>query len=271
MQADASAVGLGACLLIERAGKLRPVSFASKLLTSTERNYSTPEHEALAIVWALEKFNQFLFGRPFILHSDQSSLGSLFTRFGDKPTVGRRIKRWFERLQHYDYKLRHISGKENVIADYLSRLSENAQPSTEPSLSDDNDNVILISALSETSISHNTLLAEITNDQFFQRVLQYVNSNWPTSLKKIRHSDLRRFWKIRDEISAQNGLIFRSDRLVIPSSLREKILDRLQSGHPGIMRMKQLYSDIYYWLTGLLDCEEQVSACVPCSMAEKSS
>ncbi|MCP3661425.1 MAG: hypothetical protein GY696_02850 [Gammaproteobacteria bacterium] len=98
---DASLFGLGAMLSIEREGQMPPVSFANKIMTETER-YSTPEHDALACVWAVEKFHRFLSGRPFILHSDKKSLGSLMMSFGSSATTGRRIQRWSDRLRHYN-------------------------------------------------------------------------------------------------------------------------------------------------------------------------
>ena len=76
---DASTVGLGAMLSIEKEGKIRPVAFASKIMTDTERKYSTPEHGALAVVWACEKFDQYLFRCHFTSHFDQQSLNSLLT------------------------------------------------------------------------------------------------------------------------------------------------------------------------------------------------
>ncbi|MCP3665190.1 MAG: hypothetical protein GY696_22275, partial [Gammaproteobacteria bacterium] len=85
---------------------LRPIAFASKTLSSAERNYSTPERETLACVWAMEHFNHFLFGRKFTLRTDQSSLQTLLTRFGETRS-SRRISRWYDRMRHYDYDVLH--------------------------------------------------------------------------------------------------------------------------------------------------------------------
>ncbi|MCP4344094.1 MAG: hypothetical protein GY795_01035, partial [Desulfobacterales bacterium] len=127
---DASLVGLGAVLSIENAeGKLRPVCFASKIMTDAERNYSTPEQEALAAVWAMEKFNKYLFGQKFTLHSDQSSLQQLMKSYRSKAVTSRRIQRWVDRLQHYDYEVKYIKGQDNVVADFLSRVGEESAAS----------------------------------------------------------------------------------------------------------------------------------------------
>ncbi|MCP4978636.1 MAG: hypothetical protein GY931_21015, partial [Maribacter sp.] len=69
---DASDVGLGAVLSQDCDGTDRPIAFASKTLSSAERNYPAPERETLECVWAMEHFNHFLFGRKFTLRTDQN-------------------------------------------------------------------------------------------------------------------------------------------------------------------------------------------------------
>ena len=269
VQTDASNTGLGACLMIERAGELRPVAFASKTMTAAERNYSTPEQEALATVWGIEKFNQYVFGRHFTLHSDQSSLRRLLNGFADKPTISRRIQRWYDRLRRYDFKPVHIKGEKNVIADYLSRLGEDAPPAEEPTLPEDNDEVILVSALSDTTITHEELKATTAEDTACRALMRYIKNGWP-NIKHITIPALRHFHKCKTELSTKDGLIFHGERIVVPEVLRPRIMHRLHLGHPGIVRMKNLYSDLYYWPSGRVDCEAHVQMCIPCSHAEKS-
>ena len=277
VQTDASVVGLGACLYIAlpaddtgRSEK-RPVAFASKLLTPAERNYSTPEQEALATVWALEKFNQYLYGRPFTLHSDQSSLSKLMTTYGSKPTLGRRIQRWYERLRHYDYQLKHIAGKENVVADYFSRLGEGRPPASEPTLPDDNDDVIRISSLTDSTLTTEQLREATANDPVLRQVKTYMFSGWPPNTKAIKDPDVRHFWRFREELSEKNGLLYREERLIIAASWRDTILARLHTGHPGIVCTRHLYTDLYFWPNGSTECEQMCRECTACARAEKSS
>ena len=72
LQTDASCKGLGACLLQNK----KPVYFASKALTETQKGYMAIELESLVIAWAMEKFHHFLFGNQFTLETDQKTLGS---------------------------------------------------------------------------------------------------------------------------------------------------------------------------------------------------
>ncbi|XP_076461701.1 uncharacterized protein LOC143294155 [Babylonia areolata] len=74
LRTDASDRGLGAVLLQEKEGVLHPVAFASRKLSGTESHYSTIEKECLAVVWATDKFQQFLYGQQFVLETDHQPL-----------------------------------------------------------------------------------------------------------------------------------------------------------------------------------------------------
>ena len=89
--ADASPVGLGAVLAQEQGGTWRAVSYASRSLTDVERRYSQTEKEALALVWACERFNMYLSGRSFELETDHKPLERIYSRTS-KPCA--RIERW---------------------------------------------------------------------------------------------------------------------------------------------------------------------------------
>ncbi len=74
LRTDASDVGVGAVLLQDQAGKLCPVSFASRKLSDREQKYSTIERECLGVVWAVRKFLLYLNGSEFILQTDHQPL-----------------------------------------------------------------------------------------------------------------------------------------------------------------------------------------------------
>ena len=82
---DASAVALGACLRVRHNGQERPVAFASRVLSSTERNYSATEREALACIWGAEKWHFYLYGRKFTLRTDHQALKTLLLAPGKGP------------------------------------------------------------------------------------------------------------------------------------------------------------------------------------------
>ena len=127
---DASPVGLGAILSQEQDGEYRSrvVSYASRSLTAVERRYSQTEREALAIVWACERFSVYLYGIEFELCTDHKPLEVIYSP-RSKPSA--RIERWLLRLQPYRFKVAYVPGKYNV-ADSLSRLTPAGEETLSP-------------------------------------------------------------------------------------------------------------------------------------------
>jgi len=120
LQTDASNLSLGGCLLQEHDGVKHPVLYASRKLIPREQNYSVSEREALAIIWAINKFHRYLYGQQFVLESDHRPLQYLQSSHHKNP----RLMRWSLALQAYRYTVKYIRGSQNVVADYLSRANE---------------------------------------------------------------------------------------------------------------------------------------------------
>ena len=118
LRTDASGTGLGAVLLQERDQRLHPIAYASKKLSEAERKYHTVELECYAVVWGIRKFYPYLYGRHFMVESDHHPL-----RYLERiRPISRRLMGWALELQSHDFEVRCIAGKDNVGADYLSRL-----------------------------------------------------------------------------------------------------------------------------------------------------
>lgn len=119
LQTDASCDGIGAILLQEGDQVKHPVAFASKKLLPREQNYSTIEREALAIIWGVQKFQNYLMGTQFYLETDHHPLQYL----NKAKFQNSRIMRWSLILQPYRFTVRAIKGCQNVGADFLSRYA----------------------------------------------------------------------------------------------------------------------------------------------------
>ncbi|KAK3102478.1 hypothetical protein FSP39_011646 [Pinctada imbricata] len=117
VRSDASDYGIGSVLLQEHDGNKFPVAYASKKLSVHERGYSVIEKECLAIVWALEKFQLYLYGRAFVIETDHQPL----TYLSKAKVSNGRLMRWALFLQSYHFRCVSIKGSDNFGADFLSR------------------------------------------------------------------------------------------------------------------------------------------------------
>ncbi len=117
LRTDASDLGIGAVLLQEQDDTLFPVAYASRKLLNRERAYSSIEKECLALVWGVQKYQTYLYEKPFVVETDHQPL-----IFMQKAKVANaRIMRWALALQPYRLRIVAIKGTDNVGADFLSR------------------------------------------------------------------------------------------------------------------------------------------------------
>ena len=105
--ADASPVGLGAVLVQEQNGNWRPVYYSSRSLTAVERRYSQTEREAVAPVWAYERFHVYLYGKDSELETDHKPLEVIYS---SKSQPSARMERWVLRLQPYEFTVMYRPG-----------------------------------------------------------------------------------------------------------------------------------------------------------------
>lgn len=121
LSVDASDIGAGAVLQQEgKDGVLHPLCYFSRKFNTHQKNYSTIEKEALALVLALNHFDVYLCTtcEPMTVYSDHNPL-VFINKMKNK---NQRILRWSLALQAYNIDIQHIKGSENVIADTLSRV-----------------------------------------------------------------------------------------------------------------------------------------------------
>lgn len=115
VEVDASQFALGAVLYQTTE---RPIAFASRVLTASEKNYSTVDRELLALSWALQHFRPYVHGSPFVAKTDHKPLIGLYR---GNPRSDRQ-RRLLSKIADFDFELHHITGSDNVIADALSRI-----------------------------------------------------------------------------------------------------------------------------------------------------
>ena len=102
-------------------GNTKPIAFGSTFLNDTEKKYSIGELELLAVVWVLEKFRFYLYGKKVYLYTDHQALEPLIKRNRSNRQYSARLTKWLDRLTHYDISIQHIAGSNLKFTNYLSR------------------------------------------------------------------------------------------------------------------------------------------------------
>eukprot|EP00253_Pinus_taeda_P011652 PITA_11652 len=110
---DASKEGLGGVLMQEG----RVIAYESRKLKEHEQRYSAYDLELAAVIHALKMWRHYLMGRKFLLLTDHHSLTNYFSQ----PTLNARQARWMDFLSGFNFDIKHLQGKENRVADALSR------------------------------------------------------------------------------------------------------------------------------------------------------
>ena len=128
---DASAREVGACLMYVVNGEEKPVAYASRTLSPAEVNYVHIEREALAIIFGVKRFNQYLYGCEFILVTDHHPLCKLFGHAdGVRPLAAARMQRWAMILSAYSYKIEYVPGPANHVLTVYHESQCNVQKLT---------------------------------------------------------------------------------------------------------------------------------------------
>ena len=178
---DASGYGISGVMSQIHDGKECIVACASRTLTETERKYSVGEREALACVWACERWYRYLWGRHFILRTDHSALTTLLSAKGTgRQTM--RIARWNSRLMNFNYTIVHHAGvsPEIKIADCLSRL-----PLPDVEVNDYEEEVILFltAQISDSTVTLSEVQVATAEGPILVNISKFVQKGWPKKSK----------------------------------------------------------------------------------------
>lgn len=235
--ADTSPVALGAVLLqFNDDGGPRIISFASKSLSAIEKRYSQTEKESLALVWSVERFYYYLAGLEFELVTDHKPLETIFKPTSRPPA---RIGRWLLRLQAFKFKVIYRSGKDN-IADSISRLCEISDEESFDGTCEESIFHVLESTVPAT-LTISLISRESGKDMDIRDAISSMeNECWDSKISNP-------YYVFRFELSAIGSILLRGNRIVIPKSLRPKVLELAHEGHPGESAMKRRLRSKVWW------------------------
>jgi len=261
IQSDASLKGIG-CVLTQEG---KPVCYASRSLTETESRYSNIERELLAACWSLEKLNHYVFGKKVVIETDHKPLESIWKK--SIPSAPPRLQRLLLKMAKYNVEIRYIQGKNNVIADALSRISH-----MEPPAEDNELPVVELDTISRTLPASPAKLDEVREytdqDVVLSHLKDVVHHGWPEYPNECPQ-DLKEFWNFREDLSVENGLILKGHKLVIPSKLRPQMLQIIHQGHMGTEKCLLRARDSLFWPGISRDIKQMTENCPTCARFSK--
>lgn len=253
---DASKDGLGAVLLQEDEGAWRPVAYASRSMTATECRYAQIEKECLGLAFGCEKFHTYIYGLPnVILETDHKPLLGIAKK--NLCDMSPRIQRLMMRLQRYDFELIYTPGTQMFIADALSRAAHgDAQTSgTEKDIAVQVD--MVYAALPATQEQLTRIATETAEDPVLGKVIKNLQDGWTKG-------SCVQYYHLQSELSVVEGLLLKGDRIVVPTSMRREMLQRIHEGHLGAEKSKRRAREALYWPNMNSDIDRLTSECATC-------
>ncbi|UYV75691.1 K02A2.6-like [Cordylochernes scorpioides] len=256
---DASQIGVGAVLSHVIEGQEKPIMFASRTLSGAERNYSQIEREALAIIYGVTKFHQFIYGRQFTLITDHKPLVSILGPRAGIPTFSTsRLQRWGLTLAAYTYEIKFRITQDHGNADLLSRLPVESDET--PVL----NQTFILSYVEDLPVTAAEIGVETKKDEVLSVVKRYTQQGWPERVGEY----LRPYFQRKLELTMDGECLLWGMRVIIPSSLRKNMLSCLHETHSGMGKMKAVARSHFWWpnLDNQIEC--MVNGCKNCQQTQ---
>ena len=251
---DASDFAMGAALGQRKEKIFRIIYYASRTFNEAQENYSTTEKEMLAIVFACEKFRQYILGSHVVIHTDHAAIKYLMSKKEAKP----RLIRWVLLLQEFDLEIKDKKGCDNVIADHLSRVERSTE---------EEEKVILTENFPDEQLFKVSCQLPWYADIVNYLACGVIPSEFTSQQKRKLRTDSRYYiWD--DPLLFKKG----ADMIIrkcVPENEQGKILDECHAspygGHfSGERTAHKILQSGFYWPTLFRDCAEWVKFCDRC-------
>lgn len=233
---DASDFAIGGVLQQLKDGNWQPLAFFSRKLSPSQQKYSPYDRELLAIYESIKYFRHWLEATTFTIYTDHKPLCFAFHQ--RKANCSPRQYRHLDYISQFSTNIQHISGKDNVVADTLSRAGQVEELQNPVNL--------------ETLAKAQDTDTELVNFLRRHTSLQLVKLNIPGSQKQLYC-----------DVSTP------TPRPLVPKHLRKQIFESLHSlSHPGTKASAKLVAERFVWPSLRKDCRDWARACLACQRSK---
>ena len=297
---DASESGLGAVLTqVSKDKKERPVAYASRTLSKSERNYDAHKLEFLALKWSItDRFHEYLYGGTFDVYTDNNPLTYILTS-AKLDAIG---QRWVASLGPYNFSLHYNPGRQNTVADSLSRIpwenvvfqdevdynivkamvhkgEMNSTSNIEPELLFDDCKIYMKQLVS-------SLAGKMTKTQWQKEQLQDAEigpvlrlimekRHLQYKVRSVDNAGTKIILRFRDQLKLVEGLLYRKWmykkevvylQFVLPKTYRKKTVMACHDefGHLGMDKTLVLLQERFFWPRMNEDIRTHIRSCEHC-------
>ena len=254
IETDASDISVGAVLYqLGEKGEKFPLAYHSKTLNSTERKWSATEKEFFGIISASRKWATYC-SNLVVFHTDHQPLK--FIRKQKDPRG--KFARWLMELENYDYRVEYVPGKDNIEADYLSRVEI-------PSHSEEKESTqerACIYFSEETLPTRDRIKEHQLNDPHIKdAILQLEND----------HKVSRGVYRSYGNLNMGDGILWKGSRILIPKTLQNNLIQEYHGQyHPGVENTTLLLKTRFYWRGMERAIKDFVGSCRTCIQTKVS-
>ena len=274
LDTDASQYAIGAVLSQVKDGIERPIAFASRSLSKSERKYCVTRKELLAAVHFIKYFRHYLYGRQFTVRTDHSALKWLIN-FKDPEG---QLARWMDVLSTYDFTIEHRPGRLHKNADGLSRA-----PCKQCKIDHTMNTCQTVYKLEgdDGLTLERSLKCLQDEDKDVKKVKDWLEQKRQPDKNRVASESvvIKSLCSQWDRLVIENGLLYRkwtdhvtsqnSIQAVVPNSERRKVLkhyhDSRTAGHLGIHKTLARIRQSYYWPGLQSDVHSYIAGCEVCT------
>ena len=276
---DWSGTAIGVVLSQEQDGQERMIAAGGRKCSKGETRYPSWKGEMSALVYALRKYHHILSFAPFEVHTDASALKHLQTLKQTKGIVGR----WLEEIQAYQFEVHHKPGKDNVVADALSRSTHMPEPTAEEE-AESEEYIFKMDRMME--VTRETIRTCQAEDEILKEVKGWLAGGKPPTKQELqgKPAELRYWEKYLQSLEiSEDGLIQASlpdrnaemmrKKILVPQSLKKRIFEvsheHLSAGHFGIEATMARIHRNFIFFNMKTEVQNRIKICNECIAKEK--